>query len=156
MNFKDQVKKLGDYAAAGDGAMAASLFTEEGVYHDAFYGSFQGREKISELFEQYFHRDGENYIWDFHDPVSDGAIGYARYIFSYDSKVSGAVGRRAVFEGASIFRLQNGLFSEYHEVANVGTCLVMMDFAPERIKKLYQRHVDSLRKRSECAAHFNR
>ena len=32
-----------------DGRSFASLFSEDGVYHDAFYGAFVGRAKIAEL-----------------------------------------------------------------------------------------------------------
>ena len=34
-----------------DGKRFASLFAEDGVYHDVFYGAFKGREKIAEMID---------------------------------------------------------------------------------------------------------
>ena len=39
-----------------DGKGFASLFTEDGVYHDVFYGDFKGREKIAEMIDDWFYR----------------------------------------------------------------------------------------------------
>ena len=47
----------------GDGAAFSGLFTEDGVYDDVFYGVFKGREAIASMLEDYFHRDGENFLW---------------------------------------------------------------------------------------------
>ena len=48
---------LRDFAAAaevGDGASFAALFTEDGVYHDAFYGPFSGRAAIADMLSGLF------------------------------------------------------------------------------------------------------
>ena len=68
-----------------DGATFADLFTEDGVYHDVFYGAFEGRAKIAELIDDWFYRTATDFRWDMHDPVSDGETLYARYTFSYRS-----------------------------------------------------------------------
>ena len=67
-----------------------------------------------------------------HDPVSDGRTLYARYTFSYRSLLPEAQGARAMFEGVSILRLEDGLISEYREVANAATGFVDMHFTLER------------------------
>ena len=130
--------------AVGDGAGFAALFTEDGCYHDVFYGAFRGRAAIADMLENRFHRDAGNFRWDMHDPVRDGEIGYARYVFSYDSKLAGAEGRRVVFEGVSIFRLSGDRIKDYREVANVGPGLVALGFAPERIAKILGRQAAEL------------
>ena len=61
-----------------DGTAFAALFTEEGVYHDVFYGSFEGRAKIAQMIDDWFYRAADNFRWDMHDPVSDGRTLYAR------------------------------------------------------------------------------
>ena len=70
-----------------DGRTFAQLFTEDGVYHDVFYGAFAGRKKIAELIDDWFYRAAEDFRWVMHDPVSDGQTLYARYTFSYRSKL---------------------------------------------------------------------
>ena len=55
-----------------DGAGFASLFSEDSVYHDAFYGAFVGRAKITELIDDWFYRTAHDFRWDMHEPVTDG------------------------------------------------------------------------------------
>jgi ketosteroid isomerase-like protein len=117
-----------------DGAGFASLFSEDGVYHDAFYGAFAGRAKIAELIDDWFYRTAHDFRWDMHEPVTDGHTLYARYAFSYVSTLPEAQGRRVAFEGVSIIKLRDGLIAEYREVANVGPALVALGFAPERVQ----------------------
>ena len=121
-----------------DGAGFASLFSEDGVYHDAFYGAFVGRAKIAELIDDWFYRTAYDFRWDMHKPVTDG---YARYAFSYLSTLPEAQGRRVGFEGVSIIKLRAGLIVEYREVANVGPALVALGFSPERVCKILAREV---------------
>ena len=140
-------------AVAGDGARFAALFTEDGRYHDVFYGTFDGRDAIADMLENRFHRDAENFRWDMHDPARDGDMGYARYVFSYDSKLAGAEGKRVLFEGVSILRLTGNRIRDYREVANVGPGLVALGFAPERIAKVLGRAARELAERPEAGGH---
>jgi len=140
-------------AVAGDGARFAGLFTEDGVYHDVFYGEFRGRGAIADMLENRFHRDAGNFRWDMHDPVRAGDLGYARYVFSYDSKLKGCEGRRGMFEGVSLLRLDGELIHDYREVANVGPGLVTLGFAPERIVRILGREAHELAERPEAAGH---
>ena len=109
-----------------DGAGFASLFSEDSVYHDAFYGAFVGRAKIAELIDDWFYRTAHDFRWDMHEPVTDGHTLYARYAFSYVSTLPEAQGRRVGFEGVSIMKLRDDLIVEYREVANVGPALVAL------------------------------
>lgn len=140
-------------AVAGDGARFAALFTEDGVYHDVFYGTFRGRAAIADMLENRFHRDAENFRWDMHDPVRNGDIAYVRYVFSYDSKLEGAEGRRGMFEGVSILGLDGDLIRAYREVANVGPGLVSLGFALERVAKILGREARELAERPEAEGH---
>src|SRR5205085_6726842 len=98
-----------------DGASFAALFSEDGVYHDVFYGPFAGRAKIAEMIDDWFYRTASDFRWDMHDPVSDGGTLYARYTFSYRSTLPEAEGARAMFEGVAIIKLRDGKILEYHE-----------------------------------------
>lgn len=138
--FGALIRRMGEAVCAADFAAAAACFTPDGVYDDDFYGRFSGRDEIARLFAERFHRDGE--------------IGYARYIFSWNSKLPGAAGARAAFEGVSICRLRGGLIAHYREVAATQTARHMMGFAPERLARLAAREAERLRARPEAAPHF--
>jgi limonene-1,2-epoxide hydrolase len=137
-----------------NGAALAALFAEDGVYHDVFYGSFAGRERIAALVDDWFHRDAAEFRWDMLDPVSDGRVLYARYVFSYCSTLPGAEPGRVVFEGVAIMRLRDGQIAEYREVANTGPALARLGFAPERLIKLLRRDDAALRARTDAARHI--
>ena len=154
MTFEDLITRMTQSAARGDGKAVADCFTEGGVYHDCFYGSFQGSDNIVEMIEQHFHRDGEDFIWDLHDPVSNGDMGYVRYVFSYVSKLDESKGRRSMFEGVCVCRMKDGLLSEYREIANAGTGLQLMGFPAERLAKFIAREAQELIARPESAHHF--
>ncbi len=137
-----------------DGAAFAALFTEDGVYHDVFYGAFAGREKIAQMIDDWFYRTASDFRWDMYDPVSDGRVLYARYTFSYRSLLPEAKGQRAMFEGVAIMKLRDGLIAEYGEVANVATGFVDMNFAPERIARIFAKQGAALKARPEMARHL--
>ena len=137
-----------------DGKGFASLFTEDGVYHDVFYGDFKGHAKIAEMIDDWFHRTAEGFRWDMHRPVSDGKMLYAYYTFSYVSKLPEAKGRRVGFEGCSMMTLRDGKIADYREVANVGPAFVELGFAAERTAKILAKEGAHLRKQPEWARHL--
>lgn len=153
----DPTTLLRDFCAAveaGDGARFAALFAPDGVYHDVFYGEFAGRPRIAEMINERFCRDAEDFRWDMHEPVCDGTRLYARYVFSYRSKLPDAAGRRAMFEGVSIMTLRNGLIASYREIADTTPGLVDLGFAPERIARIAARQASTLKAHPEAARHL--
>ncbi len=154
MNFAERIRCMVAAVEAGDGKAVRACFTPNGVYHDVFYGSFNG-EAIVDMIENYFYRDATNFKWDVHDPVESGDTGYARYVFSYASKLEGSKGKRAIFEGVAICKLADGLIAEYHEVANAATGLSCLNFAPERLAKFIDKQTDALKGRAESARHLD-
>ena len=155
MNPTLMLQTFCDSVERRDGAAFAALFTEEGIYHDVFYGAFAGRAKIAEMIDDWFYRTAEDFRWDMHDPVSDGETLYVRYTFSYRSKLPEAKGGRAMFEGVAIMTLCDGLIAEYHEVANTATGFVDMNFVPERIVKIVAKQGAALKARPEMARHLS-
>jgi ketosteroid isomerase-like protein len=137
-----------------DGKGFAALFSEDGVYHDVFYGAFDGRTRIADMIDDHFYRTATDFRWDMHDPVSDGKTLYARYTFSYRSILPEAKGARVMFEGVAIMTLRDGLIAEYREVANTAPGFVDMNFAPERIAKIVARQGAALKARPEMARHL--
>jgi len=138
-----------------DGRAFADLFTEDGVYHDVFYGAFAGRAKIAEMIDEWFYRTATDFRWDMHEPVSDGETLYARYTFSYRSTLPEARGARAMFEGVAIMKLRDGKIAEYREVANTATGFVDMSFAPERIARIVGKQGAALKARPEMKRHLD-
>ncbi len=154
MTITAMLRTFCDTVERRDGKAFAALFTEDGVYHDVFYGAFKGRAKIAELIDDWFYRTAADFRWDMHAPVSDGTTLYARYTFSYRSTLPEAKGARAMFEGVAIMTLCDGLIAEYHEVANTATGFVDMNFAAERIAKIVAKQGAALKARPEMARHL--
>jgi len=148
MDFDALLTRMTDAAARGAGREVAACFTPDGVYHDVFYGAHRGHAAISAMIEDRFHGDAGDFVWELHDPVAAGDIGYARYTFSYRSKLPGSEGRRAIFEGVAICRLGAGLIAEYREVANVFTGLAMLSFPEARLARFAARQARDLAERA--------
>ena len=92
MNVTAMLRAFCDAVEQRNGKAFAELFTEDGVYHDVFYGAFKGRAKIAEMIDDWFYRTATDFRWDMHAPVSDGETLYARYTFSYRSIAAGGQG----------------------------------------------------------------
>jgi hypothetical protein len=148
MDFAALIRTMTAAAARGAGAEVAACFTGDGVYHDVFYGAFRGHAAIADLIENRFHRDGADFLWDIHDPVASADIGYARYTFSYRSRLPDCAGRRAIFEGVAICRLRDGLIAEYSELANVYPALARLGFADARLARFAAREARELAERA--------
>jgi ketosteroid isomerase-like protein len=136
-----------------DGKAFAALFTEDGVYHDVFYGAFKGHEKIAEMVDDWFHRTARDFRWEMFRPVSDGTMLYAYYTFSYVSTLPEAKGKRVGFDGVSIMRLSDGKIAEYREVANSAIGLLEIGFAPERVAKILNKEAAHIKARPEWQRH---
>lgn len=154
MDHAGMLRAFCDAVERRDGRALAGLFAEDGVYHDVFYGAFQGRERIAELIDDQFHRTARDFRWDMHEPVGDGRTLYARYTFSYVSTLPGAPGGRVGFEGVAIIRLAGDLIAEYREVANIGPALVALNFAPERVCRILAKEGEALRADPLMARHL--
>ncbi|HZR74994.1 nuclear transport factor 2 family protein [Bradyrhizobium sp.] len=154
MTTEELLRAFCDAAEARNGKAFADLFTDDGVYHDVFYGAFEGRAKIAEMIDEVFGRTATDFRWDMHDPLSDGETLYARYTFSYRSLLAEANGARVMFEGVAIMKLRNGKIASYHEVANTAPAFVDMNFAPERIARIFAKQGAALKARPEMKRHL--
>ncbi len=153
-NLEAMLRAFCDAVERRDGQAFAVLFTEDGVYHDVFYGIFTGRAAIAEMINDRFYRTATDFRWDMHEPVSDGVTLYARYSFSYRSMLPEAKGARARFEGVAIMTLRDGAIVAYREIANTAPAFVDMGFAPERIAKIAARQGAELKTRPEMRRHL--
>jgi ketosteroid isomerase-like protein len=154
MNTEQLLRAFCDAVEKRNGKAFAELFTEDGVYHDVFYGAFEGRAKIAGMIDDVFYRTATDFRWDMHSPVSDGKTLYAHYTFSYRSTLPEAKGVRVMFEGVAMMKLRDGKILEYHEVANTAPAFVDMNFAPERIAKIFARQGAVLKARPEMRRHL--
>ncbi len=154
MNISSMLRAFCDAVERRDGKAFAALFTEDGIYHDVFYGAFEGRAGIAAMIDVHFYRTATDFRWDMHAPVSDGETLYARYTFSYRSLLPEAKGARAMFEGVAIMTLRDGRIAEYREVANTAPGFVDMNFAPERIAKIVAKQGAALKARPEMQRHL--
>ena len=140
---------------AGDGWALAACFTEDGIYHDTFYGEFEGRAAIADMLENRFWRDADDFRWRFEDICETGDIGYASWLFGYRSRLEDAAGRRVVVEGMSRFRLRDGLIARYDELLDIAVALGQLDFAPERVARIAARHARAYRDRAHRTGHWD-
>jgi len=151
--FAALVARFGAAATVGDGAALAACFTGDGVYHDYIYGPHRGRAAIADMLENLFHRDASGYDWTFHDPVTDGCIGYARSLSRFVSTIPEFQGREVVIDGISRFVLKDGLVAEYHESVNGGVAQAQLGVAPERMAKVMSKWAQRLRAQPEVEAY---
>jgi ketosteroid isomerase-like protein len=154
MDITAMLRAFCDAVEGRNGGAFAALFTEDGVYHDVFYGAFAGRENIAAMIDDRFYRTAADLRWDMHEPVSNGETLYARYTFSYRSTLPEAKGARTMFEGVAIMQLRDGKIASYHEVANTAPAFVDMNFAPERIAKIAAKQGAALKARPEMKRHL--
>jgi ketosteroid isomerase-like protein len=154
MNTTAMLKSFCDAVEQRNGKAFAELFTEDGVYHDVFYGAFAGRARIAGMIDDWFYRTATDFRWDMHAPVSDGTTLYARYTFSYRSTLPEAKGARAMFEGVAIMTLRDGKIAFYHEVANTATAFADLNFAPERNANIFAKQGAALKARPEMRRHL--
>jgi ketosteroid isomerase-like protein len=140
--FRALLERMTQAICRGDGAAAAACFIPDGIYHDGFYGEFRGRDAIRGMVEHHFHANARDFTWKLSDALSDGRLGYARYAFSYTSKIAGSEGQRVLFSGIAQVRLQDGLIARYGEVFDRGIALAQMNFEPVRIAKSLKRWAD--------------
>lgn len=133
--FQALLERMTQAICRGEAEAAAACFTENGVYHDGFYGEFKGRAAIADMVRTHFHGNAADFSWTLSDVVAEGDRGYASYEFSYTSKIPGSEGRRAGFAGICKVRLKDGLIERYEEIFERAQVLARLGFADERILK---------------------
>ncbi len=153
--FQALLDKFSACVATNDGAGLAALFTPDGVYDDYFFGAHSGGADIAAMLAR-FHEGGEQYRWEFYDALSDACIGYARYRFSYRSKVPGSAGKPIVFEGISVMHLQDGRIAHYAEVFDRGTAFVQLGFPAGKVARLLEKYSDGQNATPGFQAHLAR
>jgi len=154
-SFTALLTSFADAVQANDRRRLASLFTPDGIYEDGFFGAHAGRDAIGAMLQR-FHDTGTSYLWEFVDPASDGAIGYARFRFSYASRLPESIGRPVLFEGISCFRFRGELIAHYSEAFDRGVALAQLVFPAERIKRILDKTAAAQNQLPEARRHLDR
>jgi len=154
-SFPALLTTFADAVQANRGQHLAMLFTEDGVYEDGFFGSHTGRSAIAAILQR-FHDTGSSYLWEFVDPVSNGAMGYAGFRFSYASRLPESMGRPVLFEGISCFRFRGELIARYSEAFDRGVALVQLAFPAERIRRILEKAAAAQNRMSAARRHLDR
>ena len=155
MEFANLLNKFCGSVESGDGQSLAALFTEDGVYDDMFYGRHHGRTAIAEMLDL-FHRDGEDFLWEMIDPVSDSSTGYAHWLFSYKSRRPENVGRRIIIEGVGVFKLEGSRIASYADLVRSGECLVSLGLPQQKISQILERWTATQHARPDVQRHLKR
>lgn len=153
--FERLLERFAAAVATNDGAGLGALFTPDGVYADEFFGAHQGRAAIAAMLRR-FHDTGRDYRWDFIDPVCDGTTGYARFRFSFASRVPEAAGRPVLIEGISRFRFEDRLIARYDEAFDRGVALAQLGFPAERIRRIVEKAAATQNAGAEARPHLER
>ena len=154
-SFAALLTTFADAVQANDGQRLTTLFTPDGIYEDGFFGSHSGRAAIAAMLQR-FHHTGSSYFWEFMDRVSNGATGYARFRFSYTSRLPESMGRPVLFEGISCFRFRGDLIAHYSEAFDRGVALVQLAFPAERIRHILEKAAASQNQLPEARRHLDR
>jgi hypothetical protein len=154
-SFPALLEEFATAAVANDGVRFTTLFAEDATYDDNFFGLHRGRAEIAAMLQR-FHDTGENYRWEFDEPVFDGALGYAWFRFSFRSKMPGCEGKPVLIKGISCFRLENGLIAEYREVFDTGIALAQLGFPGDRIKRVLDKEAAAQNASTEARKHLAR
>ena len=137
-DFRSINQTMTNSIVEGDGSRAASILPKTVMMFFWCVCACDSRSR-----ENYFHKDAKSRM-GICETSSNGHTGFARYIFSYDSKMPESLGKRAIFEGVAIWS-DSGAISSYREVANVYTGLLMLGFHSDRLSKIAGRQVESLK-----------
>jgi hypothetical protein len=153
--FDAMLKTFATCVEANDGERFAALFAPDATYDDYFFGAHRGRKAIVAMLER-FHEGGENYRWEFHEPVADARIGYARYRFSYRSKMPESAGKPIAFEGISRLLLRDGLIEHYTEAFDRGVAFVQLGFPAGKVARLLEKYAGAQNATPEFRRHLER
>jgi len=74
-----------------------------------------------------------------YDHVFKDGIGYARYRFSFNSKIPDYLGKKVVIAGISFFRIKRNLIVEYNESVNGGLAMVQLGISSKKMKKVFSK-----------------
>lgn len=153
-DFAERANRFARAVEARDGGGFAQLFTEDAVYHDAIYGAVHGRAAIAEMLVRDWYKDGDDWMWDMHDPVADGHRGYVRYTASFRSLNRFSEGQRIVARGVAMFRFTNGLFGSYDEIANGTPALWDLNVRGAHLERVVGRIADAQRASRSLRQHY--
>ena len=137
--FESLLARMTSAICSGNRDAATACFAPDGIYHDGFYGEFRGHAEIARMLREFFYRDARVFEWKLSGAISDGKTGYARYEFSYESRMPGSEGRRAGFAGICCCELEGGLIRRYGEVFERAPVLAQLGFSDARILKSVRR-----------------
>jgi hypothetical protein len=71
-----------------------------------------------------------------YQPLDNGAIGYARWLFSYDCKLPHIKGKRIFMNGVGLFQLRDGLIARYEDAARTAELLHQVEMPDDKRLKV--------------------
>ena len=89
------------------------------------------------MLNNYFHRDAKNFFWEMSDHIFREDKGYAKYIFTFTSKIPEYYGKKVVVSGISFFRFKLNSIVEYSESVNGGIAMVQLGVKPKKMQKVF-------------------
>ena len=131
------------------------LFTEDDVYEAAFSKSIAGGRRSPPCCSAFTIPEAA-ISGSLSIRSADGVIGYARFRFSYISRLPESMGQPVLFEGISCFRFRGTLIARCGEGFDRGVALAQLDFPAERIKRIVQKAAAAQNQLPEARRHLER
>jgi len=124
-----------------DVKVLVACFTEDGTYHDTFFGGHTGGAVLREMFERMF-REGRDYAWTMEQIVETETAAAAEWTFAYTvtEAIPRSAGRPVRFRGMSFFEKRDGKIAAYRVSFDMGAALLQLGFSPEAMAKTIRRH----------------
>jgi hypothetical protein len=138
-----------------DAKKAAACFAIDATYDDGFYGVMHGRSEIEAMFGERWFVDGGRFRWSFLEPVVSKEWAYARYLFSYTSRLRHTADKRAVMSGCCQLRLSaTGEIGSYRDWTTGAAMLVDLGTPTVALERILRREHASVVAQEEAARHL--
>ena len=109
-NAKEVIVKFWEIQDEGDYTKVIELFSEDAVFEDPIYGTFNGKEEILEFMKK-MNKEmrARNMTFIAREIDGDGEVAWAQWVAN---SPSGAI------EGCGLYRVKNGLMTYYKDYMN--------------------------------------
>ena len=109
-NAKEVIEKFWEIQDEGDYTKVIELFSEDAVFEDPIYGTFNGKEEILEFMKK-MNKEmrARNMTFIAREIDGDGEVAWAQWVANSPSWA---------IEGCGLYRVKNGLMTYYKDYMN--------------------------------------
>ena len=121
-----------------DSRSFTNLFTEDALYLDSLYGTYEGQDAIM-AFHRKCHEEAKDYRFQPVTTLSNGGENAAfEWNFSFVSLMPPSQGKEITLKGASFLTLKEGKIFSYREYADSISLLLCNNVPDKKIMEFYR------------------